>query len=444
MESIPLLAHDSPESVVAYRSAKPITARQFVADVRRLAAVLPAGQHVLNACSDRYRFAVGLGASLVTNKTTLLPPTHPPEVIRQLRIFAPDAICLSDDAGCDIALPIVRYPSDAPPPLGAWQVPTIRSDQRAAYVFTSGSTGTPVPHPKTWARLADVVRVEADRLGLNDERHHVIVATVPPQHMYGFESSVLLALHSGNAFCAERPFFPADVASVLAALPRPRVLVSTPIHLRTLLAAGAPIPAVDLVVSATAPLDAATAREVERRFGALLLEIYGSTETGQIASRRTVNSAEWLLWPEVELIARDGQVWAQGGHIETPTVMGDVLEITASGRFLLGGRTADLVNIAGKRSSIAYLNHQLHAIPGVADGAFFLRAAPGDESPNAVARLGAVVVAPGLTAAEITRHLRERVDPVFLPRPLLIVDHIPRNSSGKLTLSVLQSLTAQT
>jgi acyl-coenzyme A synthetase/AMP-(fatty) acid ligase len=28
--------------------------------------------------------------------------------------------------------------------------------------------------------------------------------------------------------------------------------------------------------------------------------------------------------------------------------------------------------------------------------------------------------------------LRERIDPVFLPRPLLFVDALPRNAAGKL------------
>ena len=51
--------------------------------------------------------------------------------------------------------------------------------------------------------------------------------------------------------------------------------------------------------------------------------------------------------------------------------MCDVLGVTGEGRFLLHGRLADLVNIAGKRSSLAYLNHQLNSIGGVQDGAFF-------------------------------------------------------------------------
>ncbi len=44
---------------------------------------------------------------------------------------------------------------------------------------------------------------------------------------------------------------------------------------------------------------------------------------------------------------------------------------------------------------------------------------------------------PGLTEA-----LRERIDPVFLPRPLLFVARLPRNSTGKLPQEALLALAA--
>ena len=50
----------------------------------------------------------------------------------------------------------------------------------------------------------------------------------------------------------------------------------------------------------------------------------------------------------------------------------DVVELIGPDRFLLLGRSADLVNIAGKRSSLAFLTHQLTTIPGVLDGAYFM------------------------------------------------------------------------
>jgi acyl-coenzyme A synthetase/AMP-(fatty) acid ligase len=439
METIPLLSHGNPTAVIAYRAGAPISAQRFLSDAKRLAQSLPAGHHVLNVCADRYRFTVGLAACLITGRVSLLPSTHTPEVIRQLASFAPDAFCLTDDRLCDIGLPKVHYPEELPTSEVAWAVPEIPVTQLAAIVFTSGSTGTPLPYKKTWGRLARCVRDGAPRLGLSQGGSHILIGTVPAQHMYGFESTVLLALMSGNCFCAERPFYPGDIAAALAAVPRPRVLVTTPVHLRALLASEIEMPPLDLVVSATAPLEQDLARAVEKRFQVrALLEIYGSTETGQIAIRRTAESAAWRLWPGVRLRISNDQVCVHGGHVEQLTVMQDVIEITGEDEFLLHGRTADLVNVAGKRSSFGYLNAQLNAIPGVLDGVFFLR--DGATGSTGVARLGAVVVAPSLSVTALTEHLRQRIDPVFLPRPLIMVERLPRNATGKLPQQALQYL----
>jgi acyl-coenzyme A synthetase/AMP-(fatty) acid ligase len=382
---------------------------------------------------------------LLARKACLLPPTRTPEVIRQLAVFAPDVFCVTDEEDCNIALPQVRFSRQPTLRAGAgggpWQVPEIDADQVAAYVFTSGSTGAPMPYPKTWGKLVRCVRDGAARLGFADGRSHAVLATVPPQHMYGFESSVLLALQSGGALCAEQPFYPADVCSALDSLPRPRTLVSTPFHLRALLASQGELPAADLIVSATAPLPRELASETEQRFQAPLLEIYGSTESGQLATRRTARDEEWRLWPGVCLTVEEGRAWARGGHLEQPTPMCDELEPVDAERFLLGGRLADLVNIAGKRSSLSYLTHQLTSIAGVEDGVFFFPEEP-HPSQAGVARVAAAVVAPGLDAARLIEALRQRIDPVFLPRPLLFVERLPRNSTGKLPREALRSLVA--
>lgn len=441
MDTSPLISHALPGDVVAYRRGVAVSARQFLADTAALAQYLPSGGHVLNVCSDRYYFTVGLAACLMTGRVSLLPSTHTVEMIRQLGSFAPDAFCLTDDPHCSIGLPQVQFPQGSPAAAGDWPVPQIPDEQLAAIVFTSGSTGMPLPHRKTWGRLARCVRDGAPRLGLAGGGTHTLIGTVPPQHMYGFESTVLLALLSGNAFGGERPFYPADIAAALAAVPCPRLLISTPVHLRTLLAADVDLPPVELIVSATAPLDLELARAVESRYGTRLFEIYGSTETGQIATRRTSASADWSLWPGVRLREQGDQVFAHGGHVEQMTAMCDVIEITGESEFRLHGRTADLINVAGKRSSFAYLNAQLNAIPGVLDGAFFLR--DGDvSSGTGVSRLAAAVVAPGLSAGALTARLRERIDPIFLPRPLLLVDRLPRNATGKLPQQALQALAA--
>jgi acyl-coenzyme A synthetase/AMP-(fatty) acid ligase len=51
-------------------------------------------------------------------------------------------------------------------------------------------------------------------------------------------------------------------------------------------------------------------------------------------------------------------------------------------------------------------------------------------------------VAPGLTAAEVTSALRERIDAAFLPRPVVMVESLPRALTGKLPRSALMALAA--
>ena len=440
MQLEPLLSHPTAAAVVAYRGGRAVTAGEFLADANRLAEELPAGRHVLNACIDRYRFTVGLAACLISGRVSLLPSTHTAEVVRQLAQFTPDAFCLTDALDCDIELPLVRFPDDRPdplPPVADYRPPLIPAEQLAAIVFTSGSTGTPLPYRKTWGRLVACVRGAAAALRL--PAGAALIGTVPAQHMYGFESTVLLALLTGNAFTAARPFYPADVRIAIDAPPRPRVLITTPVHLRTVLADDLELPPLDLIVSATAPLSQELAREAERRFGAPLLEIYGSTETGQIAVRHTAECVAFTLLPGVRLRADNGQTYAYGGHVEQMTALCDVLEQSGDDGFILHGRTADLVNIAGKRSSFGYLNAQLNAIPGVQDGVFFLRESD-HGGITGIPRLAAAVVAPTLSAATLMRHLRRRIDPVFLPRPLVIVERLPRNATGKLPQQALQAL----
>ena len=71
-----------------------------------------------------------------------------------------------------------------------------------------------------------------------------------------------------------------DVAQALHELPAPRVLVTTPVHLRALIESATVLPALQFVLSATAPLTEQLAGACESAWGAPVLEIYGSTETG--------------------------------------------------------------------------------------------------------------------------------------------------------------------
>ena len=163
-------------------------------------------------------------------------------------------------------------------------------------------------------------------------------------------------------------------------------------------------------------------------FNAPVFEIYGCSEAGQVATRRTIDGPVWQCLDGFGLRQDAAGTWAAGPD-EDDVLLADEIELTGNGAFILQGRTADMVNIAGKRSSLAYLNGQLLAIDGVEDGAFLM---PDDGAGGDSPRLVAVAVAPGIDAATLLAALRGRIDPAFLPRPLHIVAGLPRNALGKL------------
>jgi acyl-coenzyme A synthetase/AMP-(fatty) acid ligase len=307
-------------------------------------------------------------------------------------------------------------------------------------VFSSGSTGVPVPQAKYWSALVRNGAAEVERLQETVVAPVALVGTVPPQHSYGFESTVLLALAGGAQLTAARPFYPADIAEALAQLPRPRGLVTTPFHLRMVLESGVALPPADLLLCATAPLAQTLAKAAERAFAAPLIEIYGATESGQLATRRTARQSRWRPFTGVRVEQYDGQAIASGNHVPAQTPLPDILEVHGDGTFSLRGRQADVVNIAGKRSSLEYLSQVLLRMPGVLDAAFFLPE-EADAAPD-VTRVAAAAVAPGQTAATLLAALRSELDPVFLPRPLLLVDALPRSDASKLPVARLRALLA--
>jgi acyl-coenzyme A synthetase/AMP-(fatty) acid ligase len=433
--SHPLIAPRAAADVVATRGGKAIGAAQFMHDVRRAARALPEGRHVLNFCADRYRFAVVFCAAVTRGQTTLLPPTTTPNVIAAMRGFAPDVFYVTDDESIAVDLPRAPLPAEEQFTGDALEIPEIPGDRVVACVFTSGSTGEPQPHFKRWGAMAANMASEARRFEVGPG--HTILGTVPSQHMFGFESTVLLPLLSGATLTAERLYYPADIDAAIKRAAAPRILFITPFHLRAWMEGG-DAAHVETMVSATAPLSVGLARLAEERTGGELHEIYGCTEAGQVATRRPTLSPEWQTFDGLRVANQGEQAMVSGGYVERPTPLMDIIEPTGDGtRFLLHGRTADMVNIAGKRNSIGYLDHQLTAIPGVVDGAFFM---PDETDADGVTRLMAFVVAPTLTPAQVTAQLRGRIDAAFLPRPIVMLDRLPRQLTGKLPREELKKL----
>jgi acyl-CoA synthetase (AMP-forming)/AMP-acid ligase II len=435
-----LCVGDAP---VAQQGERTVSRPAFLGEIEQLAEQLPDRPYMVNFCSDRYRFTVAWAAAMLRGQITLLPSSRDAGAVVALQSDYPALYVLSDDDDPgEVPGPWFVYP-----PLHqggtVTRVPAFPPDRIAAVLFTSGSTGRPNPSPRRWGRLVAGSRAAGAALGVERFPGSAVFATVPHAHSYGLESAVMLPLQHGLLLTAERPFFPADIAAALDRDCLPGILVTTPVHLRALVgdAAGPGFGSsfrAGFVLSATAPLSTELAARAEAAFGAPVFEIYGCSEAGQLATRRTIDGPVWRCLDDFRLYSGAGGCWASGPD-EADVLLGDEIEPVEPGGFILRGRTADLVNVAGKRSSLAYLTRQLIAIDGVEDAVFLL---PEEDAAAAPPRLAAVVVAPGLDAAAILGRLRGRIDPAFLPRPLHVVESLPRNDLGKLPRSEILRLVA--
>ena len=434
--SLPLLHGYEADAPIGWRGGARVTAARFCMAVHEFAQKLPRARYVVNLCDDRLNFMLGFAAALVAGRTSLLPPSRAAGVVREIAATYPDTCCLADHDELPAALPAMILPAWATAGAGRFDVPRIPTEQVAMIVFTSGTTGRPQPHAKSWGSLVAGARGLGRRLGISGGEQANLLGTVPPQHMYGLETTVMLPLQNGIAVHGARPLLPADIGLALAEMPAPRWLATTPLQLRTALGEGARYPAMAGIMSATMALAPELARAIEERWAVPLHEIYGCTEAGTVGLRRPAKETRWHTCEGLRLRQKAGVTRVEGGHLDAELELPDCLEIVNEEEFLLIGRPADMIKIAGKRASLEALTCELLRVPGVRDGAFFL-------PENGVAgaqRVAALAVAPGIAPGVLLRALREHVDPAFLPRPLIMVDALPRSATGKLAREGLLAL----
>lgn len=430
-DELPIVEPSDPGRTLSFGAGGTVDSAAFLADVWAAARDLPEGRYAVNLCEDRYRFLVGFCAVALRGQTNLLPHSRAPDVVGEVLALHSSSYALAE-YDPPITPPRFHRLSQDHASLPITEIPRLPPQHVVAIGFTSGSSGQPKPNLKTWGSFTASTALNAAVVRAHAGDRASIVATVPPQHMYGMETTVLLPLLGGFSVYAGRPFFPAEIADALEQATPPRVLVSTPVHLRALLASGVPLPELALIVSATAPLSAELAEAIETRYATCVIEMFGSTETCVVGWRRTAHETAFRRYEGVEF-----QPDLEGTEVSAPWFVQPVRlqdNIRVHGPcFALHGRSSDLLEIAGKRASLGDLTRRLLEIPGVNDGVMF----QGEDSDAAgVRRLSALVVS-DRPVAEVLAALRASIDPVFLPRPLKSVKRLPRNETGKLPRAAL-------
>lgn len=431
----PLFENLSSKTPIAFWDGKYINREEFFAHVSSIANTLPEHKYAINLCEDRYVFLVTFVACLLRGQTSLLPPNRAKNEVKYLGRTYPDSYSIVDTlVGDNISN---KYYAKIRETIASdWMGVKLENDLIAAIVFTSGSTGNSKPSPKRWSNLvASALKVKKQlQLGLSG--YDSIVATVPPQHMFGFEMSIVYPLVNNACIHCDKPFFPSDIKKALDDICAPRILVTTPIHLRGCCESDLEWPDINSIVSATAPLSYKEADQAEKSMNVLVQEIYGCSEVGAIATRYSTKDDYWSLLEDYYLNKKMNRFWLTIPNVDGEIELPDLIEMNGDKQFRLIGRNSDLVNVGGKRGSLADLTTKLKNLAGVKDGIFFIP----DSSNKKRVRLAALVVAPDLTEEEIISKLIDYVDRVFLPRPLIKIERLPYTETGKLPRKAILSV----
>jgi acyl-coenzyme A synthetase/AMP-(fatty) acid ligase len=388
---------------------------RFRTEVAGLAATLTGCESAALVCRDSYAFAVGLFALLQVGAEVVLPPNGQPGTLAGL---AGSFERLIDDGVVAGA-----------PPLDAALAP-IDPEAKIAF-FTSGSTGQPQRVVRTLRMLEREVATFEAQWGAALGRVPVL-ATVSHQHLYGLSFKILWPLFAG------RPFDPVTHEvweSLLAVLPAGAVVISSPAHLGRL-AGIAPLaeaarPAA--IFSAGAPLSATAAAEALAILGRLPTEIFGSTETGAVATRRQASGDEdWSFLPGHRFVSQaEGRLCLHSPYSGDAVETADRVEPRPNGfRFL--GRADRVVKIEGKRVGLAEVEAALVGLPWVEAAAVV-----------ALPRLAAAVVLTAEGRAQLAalggfrfgRLLRQELaptlDPAACPKQWRFVEALPSAAMGK-------------
>ena len=376
--------------------------------MHRIASNLPDCQYCINLCKNRYHFLVLFCATVLSNKVNLLPNNDKLETLKQLKENYPHSAIIDDQ----------WFNRSTPKEQTSYRLPVISTSQMAAIVFTSGSTGAPKPLKKTWGMLSGTAKLLQQRFLI---QQNLLVSTVVPQHMYGLETSIFITLEGKNTLFVGNSFYHYDIANALKHH-QPVFLITTPVHLNTLLKSHTHLK-IKHVVSATAPLSIELCKKAETFWSTKISEIYGFSEAGSIATRQTSVTENWHLLNGMQLLGHE-LISVSAAHLPQAEPLHDVIEKIDAKTFTLKGRSNDIIDIAGKRISLAGLNQQLITIEGVTDAVVFI--------PENSLRPAALVVSI-LSKHQLKQQLSRIMDDVFIPRPLYLVKHIERGPTGKIT-----------
>ena len=389
------------------------------------------------ATDDKAVIAAALLASLAGGPPLLLPYALSVGSLARMQEVTGFCLALTDterelppgvQAVCPQASARSVQPGDIKPLISP-QTPVLPHAELLK-IFTGGSTGAPKVWSKTGENIFGECLFHAQQYGVTEQ--DCIMATVPPWHIYGLLFSVVLPLVSSATVLNETPSFPNEIVAT-AEQEQVSIFASVPAHYRVLRERAMNL---RLAFSSAGMLEEEDNTAFCRSHLAGVIEVYGSTETGGIATRNRHHGEEFFTpfatidWKIVQerlavrspYISPDLPVDEQGFFLAN-----DRVEAKEGQGFFLKGRSDAVVKVGGKRVDLDEITALLKKEACVTD--CVTTALP--ESGGRGQRIATLVQGEGINKEQIRKILESSLESYALPRLIKIVESLPVKQNGK-------------
>ncbi len=304
-------------------------------------------------------------------------------------------------------------------------------DQTILNLFTGGTTGQEQIWPKTVHNLL----AEAEFLcrHFQIDKNDCILATVPPYHIYGLLFSVIIPLVSGAAVIKQTPTFPADIGEIINQ-EQVTVIVSTPAHYRIIGDKKIATPELRLAFSSAAPLSEEDNHNFYHHNQLGITEIYGSTETGGIASRNRQHGEDCFIpFSSIKWQIKEDRLAINSPYLSPSLpkdregffLTNDLVEKSGAG-FILKGRYDSIVKVGGKRVDMNESQNLINDFDQVKDCFVFSQPTSGTRGNTIYA-----LVEGNMDVKKLKTYLQEKLEPCAIPKQIKVVKKIPRKDNGK-------------
>ena len=478
--SAPAIIATSPLAIVSYKA--------LAGQIERLSgqlrgAGLKPGDAVAIVLPNSLEFIVVFLA--LAHASLVAAPLNPADKPDEIRFFVRDAQTRAvvaegsnlavREAAAGLGLPVWQPRVDSRGVVELPELPqgsrtsldTPHPDDVALFAYTSGTTGRPKCVPLTHANVLWSSRNTAERYVLTASDRGLVV--LPLFHGHGLIGATLSTLASGGSVIVPPRFSASEFWKLFREHHATWYSAVPTIHQVLLARAnsdGAPHSGPRFIRSCSAALAPTVLTELEKRFGAPVLEAYGMTEAAhQVASNPppplphkpgTVGPG-----PGISIIDKtgrhltantSGEVVVRGpnvmrGYRNNPKAnaeafidgwfrTGDIGVIDSDGYLAVTGRIKELINRGGEKISPEEVEAVLLQHPAVGEAAVFgvPDAKYGEEVSAAVVLRGAA------TAQELQAYCRTRLADFKVPKLIRITSAIPRNAMGKVQRSQLAAL----